>query len=1126
MPRRKEQWMDDDDSSGDSDDTPLDDPDDPFDPDDPDQAAERELFRNPYGAARGKKRTRDQLKDDATYGVWAEGDQDQQSRAGGSGLGARSSRGGASKGQRKPDYLKGQSFVAAGSGPSSSKQPPPPVDNLSTALALEAPAEDEEDIAMELASSSSASEQSDLGEEFELDQDGQEEQDDDEDLAPVPGLARASPPPELEQAAQPAEDEKASSLSFAPRGLGSRPRGGGGARGGIGSAARAGIGGGRAGMGAGAGAGAGIGARAGLGAAPMFAAATAASSTSTVEKGPGGADSPMTGAATPRAGLGAGGAGIGARPSPALVDALRAQLAGQGAQSPAAESTASPSLSSVSSSRDASPAPPPSAPSAAAAPPRERRSFLPSAPPSSAAKSTKLSKAESLHFASLRSSGSVGLKMLEKMGWSAASGAGLGKEGQGIVTPIGEGQKLRKKGEGIKSGERSKGALADEARRKGVSIDELTASEDAAARAALGEAKATKKHKDAWQSSKPKKDRKPKTEYKTYEEIVAESGGAEYAQQELLVDLSGNALPTQALSSLPAFGAASADPTRLPELRHNLTLLTSTLSSSLRSLAKEGAGVVQRRQYLVAEEERVRKAVEAQEARIRSLEGVMGVVERVREREREALELVLAMEAQGRDEEGATALDGFADDFDELLGGFPGEYDELRLDEVVVGAITPICRRLFQTWDPLSRPSLAVSQFKRFRKHFLIDKHAPAPSADENALDIYGSGDGGAAARKRMGERAMSPYETLMWTVWLPKVRSAINNSWTPSDPAPAVSLFTAWSPVLPSFVRDNILDQLILPKLSSAIADWSPSAFRRRQAPGLHTIVFPWLEHAGEGRMEAVLDEAKRKVRGWLKTGWKAKDGVPQGLDVWKAAFASSDWDTLLLQHVLPALGALLRDQFSVNPRQQDLAPLEAALAWGPLLRGSMLGGLLEQEFFPKWGEALWVWLTGEPNLEQVAEWYKWWKSYFPDDVVALPGVSRGFRKGLDLMNQAMALGEDVKYRLKKPDFRPKHATAAPSPAPKKKPTAPAAATDEISFRTIVEEVAAAANLVFVPTGQVTPQGQALFRVSQGIEGRGGVTVYLEDDVVWIRERTGGGAFEPVSVEAMVSRALGGNKA
>lgn len=42
----------------------------------------------------------------------------------------------------------------------------------------------------------------------------------------------------------------------------------------------------------------------------------------------------------------------------------------------------------------------------------------------------------------------------------------------------------------------------------------------------------------------------------------------------------------------------------------------------------------------------------------------------------------------------------------------------------------------------------------------------------------------------------------------------------------------------------------------------------------------------------------------------------------------------------------------------------------------------------------------------------YSWWKAYFPDEVTALSGVSRGFRKGLDLMNQAMALGDDAQYR------------------------------------------------------------------------------------------------------------------
>ena len=138
---------------------------------------------------------------------------------------------------------------------------------------------------------------------------------------------------------------------------------------------------------------------------------------------------------------------------------------------------------------------------------------------------------------------------------------------------------------------------------------------------------------------------------------------------------------------------------------------------------------------------------------------------------------------------------------------------------------------------------------------------------------------------------------------------------------------------------------------------------------------------------MEQVLEESKRKVRAWLK-GWKASDGVPKGLDAWKdvraffsciractdesyeQAFPASDWDTLILKHVLPQLGTTLRETFIVNPRQQDLKPLEDVLAWAPLLRPSMMSQLIEGGFFTKWLDALYLWLTSEPNLEQVAEW------------------------------------------------------------------------------------------------------------------------------------------------------------
>ncbi|KAI5479686.1 tuftelin-interacting protein 11 [Pseudohyphozyma bogoriensis] len=732
-------------------------------------------------------------------------------------------------------------------------------------------------------------------------------------------------------------------------------------------------------------------------------------------------------------------------------------------------------------------------------------------------KPAKISKKEQAHFANLQKQGSIGLRMLEKMGWK--SGSGLGANEQGIVTPIGEGQKLRKKNAGITSGERSAGAIAETARMRGEDPDEVEAAEKAAKKAARGgrrgaggeggEAK-PKVSKDAWQSKK--KEQKPKMQYKTYEEIVAESG----AQPEgvgMLVDLTGNALPSDSLSSLPAFGAGSADPTRLPELRHNLSLLTATISSTLSSLAREGNGVQERRKYLDAEEARVKKVVEEEEESIRKLEGVNKAVEKIKEVERDVVQLLMSGSAEELGPE--VLLRPFVDEFDELLGGFGDEYESLRLDEVVVAAISPVFRRLFQNWDPLTSPTFAVKELKGWRKHFLIDKDLPKEASMD--VDVYGSAtyhSNGLGGTRNAGERTMTPYESMMWTIWLPRVRSAINNVWSPSDPAPAIAVYTSWSPLLPAFLRDNILDQLILPKVSKAIVDWSPSAARRGGA-SLHAIVFPWLEHAGE-RMDQILEEAKRKVRAWLKS-WRAVDGVPSGMSVWKEAIPASDWDSLVLKHVLPQLGSTLRDAFVVNPRQQDLKPLEAVIAWSPLLRSSMMSQLIETGFFPKWLDALYVWLTSEPNFEQVAEWYSYWKSYFPDEILALSGVNRGFRKGLDLMNQAMALGEDAKYRLKRPDTTSGAGTPSSSRTKSSTKPKPAPVAAEVSFRSVVEEVAAAANLVFLNTGKTDEKGHALFRISKGIDGKSGVTIYLDDDVVWLSE---GGGWKPVGVEDMIQRA------
>jgi tuftelin-interacting protein 11 len=73
---------------------------------------------------------------------------------------------------------------------------------------------------------------------------------------------------------------------------------------------------------------------------------------------------------------------------------------------------------------------------------------------------------------------------------------------------------------------------------------------------------------------------------------------------------------------------------------------------------------------------------------------------------------------------------------------------------------------------------------------------------------------------------------------------------------------------------------------------------------------------------------------------------------------YSSSEWDKLVLQYVVPKLGVCLREDFVINPRKQDLVPLEDwVLPWHALL--------------PKWLDILYVWLV-QPAYkpDEVANW------------------------------------------------------------------------------------------------------------------------------------------------------------
>jgi len=455
------------------------------------------------------------------------------------------------------------------------------------------------------------------------------------------------------------------------------------------------------------------------------------------------------------------------------------------------------------------------------------------------------------------------------------------------------------------------------------------------------------------------------------------------------------------------------------------------------------------------------------------------------------------------------SLDDFSPLFSKLLVQYPAEFDRYRLDEIVVAAIAPMVRRIVAQWNPLQDPFGLVTTFRTWKQALKVNTVDDTP---ETQIDIYGART---VAPRPAVEKPMTPFESLLWNVWLPKVRTCLNNEWTPEDPTPAVKLYDSWSTFLPPFVRDNILDQLILPKVSKAVAEWSP----KRSTVSLHALVFPWLPYLGL-RIDDVLGDAQRKVKSLLR-GWVPADGVPKDLSGWKEVFDKGEWDAMLLKYVVPKLGSLLRDEFRVNPRNQDMEPLKHVLAWSTLLHKNVIAQLLEMEFFPKWLDVLYIWLIQpKVSFEEVAQWYSFWKGSFPENVQSMPDVARGFTRGLQLMNTAIELGSDAPTKLKRPELRAEQAIASASTKKKTAPkVAPPPRMQEITFRSIVEEFAASHNLLFIPAGRAHEKSRMpLFRVSSSVGGKGGLLVYVQDDAVWAPD---GDEYRAITLEDMVLRAI-----
>ncbi|KAL8369716.1 hypothetical protein RB595_000175 [Gaeumannomyces hyphopodioides] len=437
-----------------------------------------------------------------------------------------------------------------------------------------------------------------------------------------------------------------------------------------------------------------------------------------------------------------------------------------------------------------------------------------------------------------------------------------------------------------------------------------------------------------------------------------------------------------------------------------------------------------------------------------------------------------------------------------------------QLASTAVAALHPVFREVMQTWNPLE------------------DTGARFASDLDSIRDLLGiqhpQDDSTLSKRSHRRRPAATAYEAMMYKLWLPHVARAVRE-WSVRESDHMVALFDTWTPLLPSFVRSQLLEQDIIRRLDEAVAKWEPKRRKHHQTLP-HIWLFPWLQHLPTRHLDprastGLVADVKRKFRQLIDV-WEFDRGVVPGLVKWKDVLRPSrrddQWRPLVMSHVLPSMTRYLRKKLGTDPLSNDDPILTGILDWLGVVSPSALAEVLVAEFFPEWHEWLYRMCTAEIfDIDETLMWLELWRDALPADLRDTAPIAAELRKGEQALELASGLVD--RTTLAPPDHGPalavptrKNARSSQSQTPVRKEAPPLTAPAKPQTATIKQEVedkwCQIHDLQFIPEFTKVHSKGPLYRITSRGDGKGGVLVYFEDNT--LRYDAKGGRTITISTE------------
>ncbi|KAM7351847.1 septin interacting protein 1 [Cochliomyia hominivorax] len=677
----------------------------------------------------------------------------------------------------------------------------------------------------------------------------------------------------------------------------------------------------------------------------------------------------------------------------------------------------------------------------------------------------------------------IGAKLLLQMGYKP--GKGLGKDLQGISQPV---EAHVRKGRGAIGAYGPETAASVGGKGQKPQIDED-----------VREAKEFKEKLNKWKKAGDSKQDKSSKRYyyKSVEEVLEKGKSANYIISDKLSKKLGN-VPVidmtgpekRILSGYHAIGQSkvmdedlydlneqpkkSGTAFALPELMHNLSLIVNMCEQDIISLDSAQNSASEKQSCLEQEKKQLEEIVKLESDHINTLDKVLSLVDELTNNESDL------------------NIDRAEKIFLELQQNYAAEYKQFGLGDLAAGIIAPLLKNHLSEWKPLDNPTLYMDLIKKWRS-ILESQNDTQNETRSNIFD---------------------PYSSLVWAGVIPSFRSCAE-FWDPKQHQSMAALLDCWAPLFPTWILDSVLEQLILPRMSTAVKNWDPLT----DTVPIHIWILPWNSILGHKMEEFIFPTIREKLGNALQA-WMPQDRSARAmLTPWKGAFDDSEMQVFLLQHIIPKLQMVL-SEFVINPLQQDLEPWNQVWEWHELIPAIQMAQLLDKYFFPKWMQVLVLWLNQSPDYSEISRWYSGWKSMFSEEILREPSVKEHLRRALEIMHRAtdqisttlpMNSGNNMGANI----------TATPVPPPPQPPPPPSLldlqvpAPTQLDFKELVSRKCAERGVLFAPLPGRRELGKQIYRV-------GKLYCYIDRNVCMISDST----FKnwiPTPLQPMIERAITG---